>query len=282
MSDIEQFVYLGTESNCVIACTQYTDGRIERKQVARLPNPLGIKHGAPGGVAVEWVTAHPSGAWLYAAISYWDFAPGMIYTFAIDPDSGTLSQPDNGTPSGGYQIAQMALHGTRWLAAAHYLSGHVSLFDVSSGPPAGMQPLCVVELPDLREKPPPPSAPLKASHVGLPLAHGLTFTPMGGWLVVVDTGQARLVSLRVAPECGGGALEVAHSLAVTDPTEEAPSAGCVQRQLRSRLGCRPRHAAFSSDGATLVVLLEAANVLSVHGFDTAAAPGCRGLEHARS
>ena len=62
MSNIEQFVYLGTESNCVIACTQHTDGRIERKQVVPLPNPLGLKHGAPGGVAVEWVTAHPSGA----------------------------------------------------------------------------------------------------------------------------------------------------------------------------------------------------------------------------
>ena len=61
MSNIEQFVYLGTESNCVIACTQRTDGRIERKQVVPLPNPLGLKHGTPGGVAVEWVTAHPSG-----------------------------------------------------------------------------------------------------------------------------------------------------------------------------------------------------------------------------
>ena len=69
MSSIEQFVYLGTESNCVIACTQRTDGRIERKQVVPLPNPLGLKHGTPGGVAVEWVTAHPSGAWPYPALS---------------------------------------------------------------------------------------------------------------------------------------------------------------------------------------------------------------------
>ena len=55
----------------------------------------------------------------------------------------------------------MAMHGTRYLAAAHYLSAHISLFDVSSGPPAGLQPLCVVSLPDMRAKPPPPSAPLK-------------------------------------------------------------------------------------------------------------------------
>ena len=55
----------------------------------------------------------------------------------------------------------MAMHGTRCLAAAHYLSAHISLFDVSSGPPAGLQPLCVVSLPDMRAKPPPPSAPLK-------------------------------------------------------------------------------------------------------------------------
>ena len=69
MSNIEQFIYLGTESNCVIACTQRTDGHIERKQVVPLPNPLGLKHGTPGGVAVEWVTAHPSGAWPYPTLS---------------------------------------------------------------------------------------------------------------------------------------------------------------------------------------------------------------------
>ena len=92
--------------------------------------------------------------------------------------------------------------------------------------------------------------------------------------MAVDTGQARLVSLRVAPERAGGgdALAVAHSLPVADPEAEAPtltnpnpspspnpssnpkdrtltptkapSAGCLQRLLRSRAGCRPRHAAF--------------------------------------
>ena len=42
--------------------------------------------------------------------------------------------------------------------------------------------------------------------------------------MAVDTGQARLVSLRVAPErAGGGALAVAHSLPVADPEEEAPT-----------------------------------------------------------
>ena len=58
----------------------------------------------------------------------------------------------------------------------------------------------------------------------MPLAHGLAFAPSGGWLVAVDSGQARLVSLRVAPElAGGGALAVAHSLSVADPEEEAPT-----------------------------------------------------------
>ena len=43
--------------------------------------------------------------------------------------------------------------------------------------------------------------------------------------MAVDTGQARLVSLRVAPERAGGgdALAVAHSLPVADPEEEAPT-----------------------------------------------------------
>ena len=50
-------VFCGTESPDVLSLKLPPDGKVEITQ--RLPvssNPLALKYGSPGGIAVEWVT----------------------------------------------------------------------------------------------------------------------------------------------------------------------------------------------------------------------------------
>ena len=60
-------VFCGTESPNVLSLKLLPDGKVEITQ--RLPvssNPLALKYGSPGGIAVEWVTVHPRGRALRA------------------------------------------------------------------------------------------------------------------------------------------------------------------------------------------------------------------------
>ena len=93
-------VFLGTESAQVL-CGELADGSFQyrgRVAVSDAAAPAG-KHGfaakTAGAPMVEWLTAHPSGAWLYAFVSFWDKRPGQLRAFAVTPD-GRLSAADDG------------------------------------------------------------------------------------------------------------------------------------------------------------------------------------------
>ena len=95
-------VFCGTESPNVLSLKLLPDGKVEITQ--RLPvssNPLALKYGSPGGIAVEWVTVHPRGDWLFALVCFWDRAPGELHAFTFDSD-GKLT-PEGHVLSGGYQ-----------------------------------------------------------------------------------------------------------------------------------------------------------------------------------
>ena len=94
-------VFLGTESAQVLCGELSADGSFlyrGRVAVSNAAAPAG-KHGfaakTAGAPMVEWLTAHPSGAWLYAFVSFWDKRPGQLRAFAVTPD-GRLSAADDG------------------------------------------------------------------------------------------------------------------------------------------------------------------------------------------
>ena len=94
-------VFLGTESAQVLCGELSADGSFQyrgRVAVSDAAAPAG-KHGfaakTAGAPMVEWLTAHPSGAWLYAFVSFWDKRPGQLRTFAVTPN-GRLSAADDG------------------------------------------------------------------------------------------------------------------------------------------------------------------------------------------
>ena len=94
-------VFLGTESAQVLCGELTADGSFQyrgRVAVSDAAAPAG-KHGfaakTAGAPMVEWLTAHPSGAWLYAFVSFWDKRPGQLRAFAVTPD-GRLSAADDG------------------------------------------------------------------------------------------------------------------------------------------------------------------------------------------
>ena len=108
------FVYCGTESNEVICCEFFpADGHLEQRQALAVDsNALNLPHGAPGGIAVEWVVAHSSGEVVYALVSPWDSALGTIRTLAIAPSSGEMTLVGEPVSTGGYQPGHAIIDGT--------------------------------------------------------------------------------------------------------------------------------------------------------------------------
>ena len=80
-------LFIGTESPYVLSIPVKSDGSLASDNITSVPassNRLGLGHGIPYGVNVEWLVVHPSAPWVYAFVSYWDHAVAEVVTFAID------------------------------------------------------------------------------------------------------------------------------------------------------------------------------------------------------
>ena len=110
--------------------------------------------GSPGGVAVEWVSLHPSQRFLYAFTCFWDKASGEAKSYEVDISTGLLQEcAAPSCPTGGNQPCHADFDPDgKWLAVAHYLGGVVSILDCSAGA-LGAKPVCSVDLPGDRPKP---------------------------------------------------------------------------------------------------------------------------------
>ena len=295
------FMLCGTETAEVIACEFFpADGRVEQRQVITVsPNELGLENGAPGGIAVEWVVWHPSGNAAYALISHWDNAPGAIRTLTVSA-SGELALTGELVSTGGYQPCHAFIDGTHLLMgalcesnpatrerleghggpdhsfasfSAHYLSGNVSVVDVSDM----LQPklLQSAPMPDMRTGGPTPHAePFKACGVHgsvpgerSPLCHGIATSPAGNWLVAGDAGQTMIVTWAYDRK-SSTPLQNVRSQAAPTPT---PVGENTIVGPPSNMGHRPRHVAFNADGTRLFIVHEFNNVITMHEFDPSTA-----------
>lgn len=216
-------VFVGSESPDVLSIPINADGSLAVADVVRVPasaNPLGLKHGNPDGVNVEWLITHPNASWLYAFVSYWDHAVAEVVTFAIDESAAGCLKEVNRQPTLGYQAAHAELLYTsqscRTLGVCHYHSGSITLFDVgqSGGPPTLVSTLALPGLGGvarpLHDGRSPFTAPEFGSGVIEPHAHGLALAPATAslpkgerWLLVADAGLGVVLSVRVAPRRGG-------------------------------------------------------------------------------
>ena len=85
------FIYCGTESASVLTGVLADDGTIRHtgslsvapESDALVSSAAGFSAKLSGAPRVEWVTAHPSGTWLYSFVSFWDKRPGILRTHAI-------------------------------------------------------------------------------------------------------------------------------------------------------------------------------------------------------
>lgn len=197
-----------------------------------------------GCTCVEWVTLHESGKSLYAFCSYWRFRPisaselqaGHIIHYSID---GPRLTQERKLLSGGHQPCH-AVCTADLLAVAHYLDGVVALWhvDPADGRLVGDAPQNLFRLPGEEIEGPR----LLGTNTGA-LAHGVTFSPCGHWLLAVDAGQ--------------GVLQVWN----LEARDAAPRASEL---LDSK--SRPRHCVFSKDATQIYVVHEAANVVTLHSF----------------
>jgi len=156
-------VYCGSESAQVLGFELFPaeDGRLEYRQAVVVdPNPFGLKDGAPGGIAVEWVLAHPNGDFLYALVSPWDLAPSTCRVLSVSP-SGEMGLHDEFCSTQGYQASAAVIEGDH-LLIAHYLSGNVTILDLSD--PGKPHPIQSAPMPDMRHggAPRPHDEPFKA------------------------------------------------------------------------------------------------------------------------
>ena len=144
-------VFLGTESAQVLCGELSADGSFQyrdRVAVSDAAAPAG-KHvfaaKTAGAPMVEWLTAHPSGAWLYAFVSFWDKRPGQLRTFAVTPEGRLSAAGDGeGVRMRGWQPCHAVWAG-ELCAVAHYLSGSVEVFRMSDrGGGGAPTPLCHV------------------------------------------------------------------------------------------------------------------------------------------
>ena len=248
--DDPQLVFLATGVPSVLACVLNPDGAVEVQQTVSVE---------PAGVAVGWLTAHPSGKWLYVLISHQD-QPGELRTFGVH-ETGCRQLAGAVVPSGGHQPCHAVIHRGHWLAVAHH-SGDISIFNVRGGLPiaAGVVTLrCCKDGVD--------SSRVPSDGQWAHMAHGLAFSPSSRHLLAADAAQGVIVSMEFDFSTGALGSPVVHPTVVV-PASDAMDASVGQVIAQLALGPRPRHIAFSEAGCSLMYLQESSEMLMVHHFDS--------------
>jgi len=82
---------------------------------------------ATAGPSPDYLALHPSGKFLYALS---EVAPGAVYAFSIDAQTGALTRLNN-VGSGGNGPAHLSVHKSgKWVLAANYDSGHAGVIPI--------------------------------------------------------------------------------------------------------------------------------------------------------
>jgi 6-phosphogluconolactonase len=205
------------------------------------------------GLAAEsprpsFLAVHPNHRFLYAVNEISNFsAPGApagaragsITAFAIDPNTGRLTQLNAVSSKGGGPTHLSIDSSGKWVAAANYGGGSVALFPVQADGSLG-------------------EATGFSQHTGFtatqrqtaPHAHGAYFSPDGRFLFVCDLGLDKIMAYRIDVPSG--------AIIPLDPAF-APL----------KPGSGPRHVAFSPNGRFAYTANELNSTVSAFSYDKA-------------
>jgi 6-phosphogluconolactonase len=190
----------------------------------------------------SYVALHPGLQFLYAVneLAEPGGQNGSVSAFTFSADTGRLAFI-NSRPTEGPAPCHVSCHPAgRWVAAANYASGTVSIFPVGSDGALG-EASCVVSHPAVQG----PAGSVKRPH-----AHALEFDEEGQWAYAPDLGTDRLMVYRFDTVRG---ILHAH-----DPpfVETKPGAG-------------PRSLSFPPDGRRACVVNELDSTLTLMELDPA-------------
>ena len=256
-----RMVYIGADSAYVVAYQCHEDGSLEEVQrLENAPNPRSLKVGGQG-ISTEWVAVHPRKPLLYAMTSFWDADNAQLVTYRIDKATGRLTRI-GACDTGGMQAAHATFSRTgKFLLVAHYVSGHVSIFDTEKSDRIA-RASAVIELPGPRD-------PQNYGRFGVetPLAHGVTVAPSGRYFTVCDAGQDRLWTFAFDERTGAARLVQELAAFSTLPYHGLAQSVIMTRVLGGK--SRPRHMAYHPNGRFAYVLHEARNAVCWHRHDDA-------------
>jgi 6-phosphogluconolactonase len=193
-----------------------------------------------GVVNPSFVLPHPDGHHLYAVSETGldgDGVTGGVHALRIERSGGRVNLVPLGERSSeGDHPCHLELHRSgRWLAVSNYTTGSVVVFPVEPDGGLGERTALVQH---------EGSGPNRGRQEG-PHAHSSLFSADGRFLVVADLGIDRLIVYRFDDRTG--------TLTRFGDTATASGAG-------------PRHMAFTSDGAHVLVVGELDNTLSAYAW----------------
>lgn len=222
-----------------------------------------------GSRGIGLIVLHPRRERLYAFSSHRkamsnakasDARHGEMVVYSINRKSGHLTQQNIIDTMGHQPCSAACTPDGSLLAVAHYLDGHVCLFELSAAGDPNLVPTRVLQLP-WKGTVVAEEARLLDGLKG-PMCRGIAFSPPGQWILACDVGQDRVVAFGLAPLC-------AMDVAITDVADERPPPGGLPCCLARKLGQRPRHLVFHPSGRFVYVLFEGANYVRSYAFDEA-------------
>lgn len=185
------------------------------------------------GINPSYLTLHPNRAFLYCVN---ESAQGGVSAMKIDPDTGALELL-NSQPTGGADPCYVSADPTgRWLLAANYSGGNLSVHPIQADGRLGP----IAEFVQHTGTGPNTERQEKAH------AHSIRFDPSGQYVLAADLGMDQVLIYRMDGYTGKLAL---HTV------------------FRSTPGSGPRHFDFSAQGNRIYVANELDSTVSVGAWD---------------
>lgn len=230
-------VYIGTYTQVL----PHVQGKAEGIYVYRLDMATGALHylsTAPDVTNPSFVVVDRDRRHLYAVqeLEHYQGEPGgAVSAFAIDPHTSALTPINHQHTHGAHPCYVSIDHTGRYLLAANYSGGNVSIVPIAAGGALGPA-TAVVQHHGL------------ATHHDGPHPHTAVSTPEGAYVLVPDCGLDRIAIYRLDTACG------------TLAEHSVPWVGL-------RPGAGPRHLAFHPGGDYVYCINERNSTLSAFAYE---------------
>jgi 6-phosphogluconolactonase len=232
-------VYIGTYTQIL----SHVHGTAEGIYVYRMDSATGALHHlstAPGVTNPSFVTVDRERRHLYAVqeMEHYQHDPGgAVSAFAIDPHTSALTPINHQHTHGAHPCHVGIDHSGRWVLAANYSGGNVSVFPIEAGGALGSATAVVQH-----------DRPTTAHD--WPHPHSTASTPDGAYVLVPDCGLDRIAIYRLDPVRG------------TLAAHRVPG-------VELRPGAGPRHMAFHPSGDYVYCINERNSTLTAFAYEPA-------------